>query len=177
MSKLKALFGFGFCFIAVACGGSGSADGDQADANGGLSAAVDFCDALCGKQHDCSKSVDLQTCTNDCEDELGASVSKLRSDYVRSISSCYRAEDCATVLKSGAVAACVDQANALLAPTETGQAFCANYSAAEEKCGQTLDRAACYDATKGISDATLRDALKCLSKSCADMDPCVSATF
>src|SRR5262245_39380823 len=98
MFKPKSCLRFVLVVFAVACGacgGGGAGSDDESDGLDGSAGSVrEFCDVSCAKEHDCDRRVDLQTCTNRCNGELGGSASKLRAEYVRLIGECYEAEDC-----------------------------------------------------------------------------------
>jgi len=176
MHDAKVFLRFVGAIGALICGACSSGDSDG-ERLGSPSSSGDFCNASCNKEHACDKGVDLQTCANLCNSELAGSAPKLRADYVRHISECYAAEDCATVLADRALDACVAEATAVLSPTAKGAEFCAAFEATVEKCDATFDKATCYDLTKTRSDYALGEAEKCFSKSCGDVIACVSATL
>lgn len=137
--------------------------------------APDFCKTYCAKVHGCDESVDADTCENECENVNAATLPKYRTDVIASITSCVDAKDCRTVLAQKAVAACVDEAAASVAPSEATTKTCAALASSSTKCKATFDRAACLEQGKLFDDEALADAEGCAQKACTDVDACLEA--
>ena len=156
-------------------GGSGSGNG-----GGGGNGNIDpqgFCSGLCGRVHSCDNTQDEQTCADSCTNTNAAILPKLRGDVVSATETCIENKDCATVLGSNFVSVCVSQAAASIAPSQQAMSFCQSLSAADTKCGATLDMASCLDTVKIYSDSTISEGGACTQKACTDIDACLSATF
>ncbi len=148
--------------------GSGPGTGDTLDG---------FCGNYCQKLSTCDHTRDLQTCTNSCNNEFAAVFPKIRGDVVTMMENCTDSNDCATALGSGDIGQCATQAEASIAPTESAKAFCGAYVAAQGKCGTTEDMATCLNSAKLFNDDAINLAANCVTKSCTDIDSCVSAAL
>src|SRR5882724_3079892 len=169
---------FGFAFVAaVACsssssGGATGAAGAGTEAAGAESGTAsgsvsDYCSQSCDKSHGCDKTIDVQTCTNDCENDFAATGPKLRDDFLGNITDCFTKEDCVNVLGGKALDTCTDEAVAVLAPSKEGTGFCTDYEDAVTKCDGNFDKAECYNKAKTFNDASLKKAEACLTKTCS----------
>ena len=164
--------------VLAACSGGGTASSASSSALGESgSSLTDFCNSICGRQHTCDTTSELQTCTSNCQNENAAMFPTLRGDIVTSIEACLPDEDCATVLKGNALTECVSEAVASVAPTADGTAFCDDWGSAVTSCGQTLDKATCLSLAKEYNDTTLQTAQSCTTKSCSSMSSCIDAVL
>jgi hypothetical protein len=136
-----------------------------------------YCEAVCGRTHECDNTQDQVTCTNSCKNSTAATAPKLRSDYVSALQACVLAKDCASMLTGDAIYACAEEVNASIAPSPAGTDFCTAWEANSTRCGSTLDKAGCLDIVKQYNDAALREAQSCTDKECTVMDSCVGAAL
>jgi hypothetical protein len=172
-----------FSLASVHCAGSstaanGTGGGSGEGATTLTTSPSDFCHAVCTRVNACDSTADVDTCANECENGFASVYPKLRGDIVANVEHCWQEKDCKTVLSStSAFASCIDEAEASVAPTSTGTAFCDGLDASWKKCGESLDRAKCLGLVKEYNDDTLTAAGKCLDKACADVDGCIAATL
>jgi len=168
MLKQTMWLTLGFVFAAaVACssssssskgaGGDTSAAGGASSANNATGSVKDYCADSCTKAHGCDKTVDVQTCSNECKNNFAAVGPKLRDDFLASITACYSDQDCVAVLADTALGKCTDEAVAELAPSKEGTSFCTDYEDAVSKCDSNFDKAQCYDKAKTFNDDALKE--------------------
>ncbi|HEY0709574.1 MAG TPA: hypothetical protein VGG33_22375 [Polyangia bacterium] len=165
-------------FVAGIVGGI--ACGDEGTKNGNTGDVSQFCTSLCTRQNSCDSTRDVQTCTNQCKNNLAVSFPKLRGEVVNMVSTCTTQKDCKTILLAADVVldTCSREAAASLAPTATATSFCDAVIAAQNKCTMTaVDRAACLELAKRANDPALEEAKKCSTKACADIVPCLDAAL
>lgn len=164
-----------WAFVACSVVGCSSGTGTSGGSGSGQFQAGSFCDSLCAKYSSCDTSTDVGTCHAACTNENAVMAPKLRPEYINAVASCFATKDCATVLTSGAVSSCADQASASLAPSAAGTSFCTAMQNAATKCGSSLNVATCLTISKQYNDLTLSAAQSCASKACGDMDTCLNA--
>src|SRR5262252_2231497 len=174
------LIAFAASLFAMACsstvtnggGGSGNASGSLAVS------PSEFCHDICSRVNQCDNARDVDTCTQQCSNDLASAYPKLRGDLVSNVEVCWQKKDCRTVLDSpSAFASCADEADESLAPTSAGTAFCDGLDRAWTKCGESLDKSKCLHLAKEYNDDALGAAQRCLDKACADVDPCVASAL
>jgi len=186
-SKISPSFGsFSLSLAAVlwalaVAGCSSSSDGDGAStATSSVSAAEasSFCDAYCEKEASCDRSIDVQTCTIRCADDVTSTLGRLRPDLVDGARTCFEASDCRAVLETKRLSQCIDETAVSLTPSKGVIAFCDAYVAAVKECLDIdVARATCASQSKLFSDATLAEATKCMAKSCKQRFQCESAVL
>ncbi len=179
--KLSVRFGLAACaslMAAAACSSGVNGSSGGGDGPAGVAASPQqFCASLCNRMNGCDMSVDLETCTNQCMDETSTMVAKFRSDVVGQIETCFAKEDCATVLATGGISKCIDEAVASVAPTAEGMKFCDDWSNEAQTCGGSIDSGKCLDLAKVYTDSSLADADACTQKSCGEMVSCIYAAL
>src|SRR5579883_2366039 len=106
-----------FTAMAACTNTGGGASGGGGGGGGGGSDPQSFCSSLCGRIHTCDNTSDQQTCTDSCVNADAAILPKIRSDVVSATESCFQSKDCATVLNSNVVSACIQEAAASIAPS------------------------------------------------------------
>ena len=162
-------------FVAMAIGGCSSSDSGPAPGqSGGTANADNWCSAYCAADEKCDSKVDDTTCENTCHNSLAALGPHIRADYVAAFVSCIPTDDCADVtspLNPGKK--CSDQAGASIAATGTAQSYCQQAHDKETTCSQPVnDVAKCENDVKAIDDASLQNAINCLSKACDQWAAC-----
>ena len=174
--KIRSL-SFLVCFSvgvvsSVSCGSDGGGSANAGD----ISA---FCGDICTRANVCDSKQDVQTCTNNCKNDLAVVFPKLRADAVGLVSSCTTKKDCKTVLEGPdmVVGQCAEEARASLAPTSTAMGFCDAWETSAAKCSQTLNKATCLSLTKLYNDTTLTGARACTDKACAAVAGCINAAL
>jgi hypothetical protein len=173
--------------VLVVMGCAASQTSGLVDSDGGVRPAVAtsgnyptadaFCAKYCGRVQACDNAADTQTCTNSCVNTSAAVFPKLRPDVVDAIAACFDAKDCKAVLGGSVVGACANEAVASVAPSAVASQYCDELDAAGKKCGKPRDKASCLNTAKLYNDGALAGARACASKSCADVDACVSAAL
>lgn len=174
-------------FSLVACAGSDHVVvGHSGDPASGSSATVPsvtdaatFCTAMCSREQSCDKTVDTQTCENQCTNANAAVFPRLRGDVVDLVVSCFDGKDCKTVLDGEFLGACTADAVATVAPSTAAAAFCDALASAKKNCsgGDTTTKASCLNSAKLYSDLAIVQAQNCVKRSCTEIDTCVSAVF
>ncbi len=102
---------------------------------------------------------------------------KYRCEYMEGLVSCFGTKDCVTTLNGTAFSECNDEAVLLIAPSQIGAAFCEAYGTALSNCGEQPDSAECLQIVKIFNDVTAQEGQNCMSKPCADIVACVTASF
>ena len=169
----------------LACSSGGAATGSPSpapaapDAGGGPAetVAVDVCARTCSRKVTCDPATDKDTCISKCENADGAFLSKVSAEYAAEIATCIDNVACRNIDDGTAFRDCGAEASARLSPSATATGFCDDYATASATCGGEIAKAACFDAMKIYSDASLSDARKCLAKKCSDLAPCVAAAL
>ena len=164
--------------VTIADGGS-PATGETSETVPAVTDAASFCSAMCGRVQACDKSLDTQTCENECTNGNAAVFPRLRSDVVDLIVECFDGKDCKTVLGGGFVAACTADAIATVAPSPAASSFCEALSSAKKTCsGATSQtKADCLNGAKLYGDSAIAQAQNCVKRGCSEIDTCVSAVF
>ena len=136
-----------------------------------------LCTLFCNRLSTCDNARDQQTCLYSCRDSNSALFPNLRTDLIAGITACIASDDCATLDQSTSLSGCMSQADAALAPSAAGAAFCSALGTADTQCGITLNQTDCLNSIKLYSDAIVAQAMTCASKSCSLIYSCVSATL
>ena len=152
--------------VLVACIAACSSSG-----SGGTSTST-VCADECNAQHKCVSTVDVDTCTKQCENNTAASGSNIRGDYISALDDCYNTSSC------NDLAGCSGKAAASVAATSTTTDFCNKLIAKQKACGTTpSDPTACLNVFKIVTDDALSSAESCFDKACSDYAACVKADF
>lgn len=160
-------------------GGGGSTTSDAAGTEPAVTDAASFCQAMCHRVQSCDKSLDAQTCENECSNSNAAIFPRLRSDVVALIVGCFDSKDCKTVLGSGFVGACTADAIASVAPSAAASSFCDALAASKKTCSgsEAATKADCLNSAKLYGDGAIAQAQNCVKRGCTEIDSCVSAVF
>lgn len=154
------------------------AEGDTSGTVPAVTDAASFCSAMCSRVQACDKSLDTQTCENECTNGNAAVFPRLRADVVDLIVECFDGKDCKTVLGGGFVGACTADAIATVAPSAAASDFCEALSTAKKSCSVTAQsKAECLNGAKLYGDAAIAQAQNCVKRGCSEIDTCVSAVF
>lgn len=155
------------------------ASGDTSQTIPSVTDAASFCAAMCNRVQACDKSLDTQTCENECTNGNAAVFPRLRSDVVDLIVECFDGKDCKTVLGGGFVGACTADAIATVAPSPAASSFCDALSSAKKTCGggASATKADCLNSAKLYADGAIAQAQNCVKRGCSEIDTCVSAVF
>lgn len=175
-------------FSLVACAGSDHVVvGHAGDTTGGdtsqtvpsVTDAASFCAAMCGREQSCNKTIDSQTCVNECTNANAAVFPRLRSDVVDLVVACFDGKDCKTVLDGEFLGACTADAIATVAPSTSAGSFCDSLAAAKKNCSgsESTTKAQCLNSAKLYSDLAIAQAQNCVKRGCSEIDTCVSAVF
>jgi hypothetical protein len=170
----------GMVFVAMVAGAcSSSNSGPAPGQSGGTANADNWCAAYCAADEKCSSKVDDTTCENTCHNSLAALGPHVRADYVQGFTSCIPTDDCADVTNAvNPGKKCSDQALASIAATSTAQSYCQQAHDKATSCSQPAnDVATCENAIKAIDDASLQNAIDCLSKACDQWETCVVSSI
>lgn len=164
--------------VTIADGGPG-AKGDTSETLPAVTDASSFCAAMCSRVQSCDKSLDSQTCGNECTNGNAAVFPRLRSDVVALIVQCFDGKDCKTVLGGEFVGACTADAIATIAPSPAASSFCDALSTAKKSCSGAASqtKADCLNGAKLYGDAAIAQAQNCVKRGCSEIDTCVSAVF
>jgi len=169
MRATNALF-----FPLILLFGCSSSSGASPGQSGGQANIDQWCSAYCAADEKCDSKVDDATCENTCHNLLASYGTHWRADFVAGFTSCIATDDCTDVKNNGNK--CQAQAGASLAPTATAQAYCQQVSDKAKTCsGSTTDVASCLNAVKVIDDASLQNAIDCLSKPCDQYLACAAS--
>jgi hypothetical protein len=164
----------------VVVGQSGTAPaGDTSQTVPSVSDAASFCSAMCGREQACDKTIDTQTCENECTNANAAVFPRLRTDVVDLVVACFDGKDCKTVLDGEFLGACTADAIASVAPSAAASTFCDALAGAKDKCSssQSSTKAQCLNSAKLYGDLAIAQAQNCVKRSCSEIDTCVSAVF
>jgi hypothetical protein len=134
---------------------------------------------MCSRVQACDKSLDAQTCENECANGNAAVFPRLRSDVVDLIVECFDGKDCKTVLGGGFVGACTADAIATVAPSAAAATFCDALAAAKKTCSgaSAQSKAECLNTAKLYGDTAIAQAQNCVKRGCTEIDTCVGAVF
>ena len=185
---LSALFFASLSLVACAAsdrvvvgngGGTGLPTDDTSATVPAVTDAASFCGAMCNRVQSCDKSLDTQTCENECTNGNAAVFPRLRSDVVSLIVACFDGKDCKTVLGGEFVGACTADAIATVAPSAAASSFCDALASAKKTCsGATAKtKADCLNTSKLYGDDAIAQAQNCVKRGCSEIDTCVSAVF
>lgn len=136
-----------------------------------------MCEAFCNDNHQCDKTIDVQTCHDSCTNGLAVQWGKLRCDLVTNLSTCYEATDCASKLDGSGIKDCLTEGLATTTPSDADKSFCAAVKDAATQCGEKFSEGDCLDMTKAFGDAALSDAQNCTSKACGAIPKCIEAAL
>ena len=136
-----------------------------------------WCSALCDSRYKCDKTYDAVTCVNQCTNNNAAILPKVRSDVVNIDVKCFATLDCATVLAGDSVSECDAKSSSSVAPSPEGQEYCATYISKAAECGGQASEGNCLSYVKIFADGAIREAGRCLNKSCSDADGCLDAAL
>jgi hypothetical protein len=165
--------------VVVGNGGTGIPAGETSETLPAVTDAASFCGAMCNRVQSCDKSLDTQTCQNECTNGNAAVFPRLRSDVVSLIVECFDGKDCKTVLGGEFVGACTADAIATVAPSAAASSFCDALAGAKKTCSGATSKtkADCLNTSKLYGDAAIAQAQNCVKRGCSEIDTCVSAVF
>jgi hypothetical protein len=136
-----------------------------------------FCSDVCTRQAACDSTIDVDTCSATCGDNLGGLLPKLRSDFVGDVTSCYDGADCRSILTTDQLSGCLDEAAASISPSDATKSFCDVLTGAFTHCDMSFDLASCLDETKIYADDTVGKAKDCPNKPCDVIASCVDSVL
>jgi hypothetical protein len=132
------------------------------------------CEQTCERAHDCVSSVDAETCTEDCIEDLAEIGDHLSTDYVKGIDACFADLSCDQLVGALTSNQCQDEASARLAPSQAAIDLCENVADSLQECtGLSTGTAGCIDSVKIFNDGTLRSALTCAEQDCTKRFGCL----
>jgi hypothetical protein len=170
-------FSIVFSMFALTACSSSSTGGAQAASAAVSADPTSFCSTYCKRNSACDSSVDVQTCSKTCQNEIGPTVARLRSDVIQGVQSCYDAADCKSVLSDHGVKDCIEESAVSMTPTGAARTFCDDFVAAAKHCDTDINHAECLTGMRLYSDETLTAADACTQKSCSAIAPCLKAEF
>lgn len=162
-------------FSSIACGAGEDTDATTSSAVVSTQQAESFCSSYCGRQAECDSSVDVDTCSVECEDATSSAFRRFRSDVIEPTRECFVTSDCRSVLSGDRLAECLEESALMVSPGSAAQAFCDAFGKALAQCDYVMSRADCLSATRWYGDEALARANACLEKSCSSMLACVDA--
>jgi hypothetical protein len=136
------------------------------------------CDQACKRAHDCSSSVVIETCANDCKTNNADIGPHLSTDYLAGLDGCVKTLSCDQLVATQVLQSCQRDAAAKLAPTPAAVTLCDAVVASFKMClNLTVGTAGCLDSSKIFSDAALTQARGCDKLPCDQRVGCLQNTL
>ncbi len=137
---------------------------------------VGSCSRACNEAKKCDSTIDTETCSNACQNELAAVGPKLSNTYLSEVDQCIAAANCAELAAQFVLNSCDRAARASIGASSQATSYCEASIVAGEECSRfALGQGACLELVKVFSDSALSSAEACFSQSCDQHAACVLA--